>query len=109
MGGGDSFEVKKEKLEEFKGERRRKKFRRKNMKVFENFENMDIRKYFTKLGENLAINNPALAFNCPETSKIQMETHTDLWQGGEKTKIEKFETKITFKRSRTSLSEEERE
>ena len=38
-----------------------------------------------------------------------MEPLNDLWQGGEKKKIEKFGTKITFKRGRTSLSEEERE
>ena len=71
---------------------------------------MDIRKYFKNLEEKLETVNPALAFNCPEKTKIQMEPHTDLWQGGEKTtKFEKkFETK-TFKRSRTSLSEEERD
>ena len=112
--GGDSlkifevFKLKKEKLDVFKGERR-KKFRRKNRKCV---ENIDIRKYFTSLGENLAKNlgiNPALAFNCPESAKIQMEPLNDLWQGGEKTKIEKFGTKITFKRGRTLLSEEERE
>ena len=37
-----------------------------------------------------------------------MEPLNDLWQGGEKTKIKKFGTKITFKIGRT-LSEEERE
>ena len=95
--------------EEFKGERRRKKFRIKT-KVL---EKMDIRKYFKKLEEKLAVDNPALSLNCPERSKKQMEPLTDLWQGGEKTenkKIrEKFETKSTLKRSRTSLREEEKE
>ena len=38
-----------------------------------------------------------------------MEPSNDLWQGGEKMKMEKFVTKITFKRGRTSLCEDERE
>ena len=74
---------------------------------------MDIRKYFKKLEEKLTIDNPALSLNCPERSKKEVEPITDLWQGGAKTENkktrEKFETKSTSKRSRTSLSEEEEE
>ena len=73
----------------------------------------DIRKYFTNLGETFAKNyekNSAIASKCPVTAKNHMEPSSDLWQGGVKTKMTKTETKkINYKRSRTSLCEDESE